>query len=84
MSSMLCSFKPLLCLSACSTTGWCTWQGLEVPSVACSLLQVWFMDSVQKVLEDLDPELPYFITDVSRLLHAAAVLGAASHCLPVL
>eukprot|EP00891_Asterochloris_glomerata_P009889 jgi/Astpho2/9889/fgenesh1_pg.00152_%23_12_t len=24
---------------------------------------VWFMDSVQKVLEDLDPELPYFITD---------------------
>ena len=42
------------------------------------------MDSVQKVLEDLDPELPYFITDVSCLLHSSAVLGAATHCLPVL
>ena len=50
-----------------------------MPNVTCSLLQVWFMDSVQKVLEDLDPELPYFITDVSCLLPAAPLSSLHPH-----
>ena len=42
---------------------------------------IWFMESVMNLLQDFDPDLPYFITGAtsSRLMHGAKAVGLQNH-----